>query len=102
MAPRNHKLRHSTNGMARQRSEGHFRALGHSLPMHSAPVPINVRFTRAPCKGGAFQWVRIPPGNCSSRKQPEQSWRSVSYTHLRAHETRHDLVCRLLLEKKKK
>src|SRR5450756_302770 len=26
--------------------------------------------------------------------------RAVSYTHLRAHETRHDLVCRLLLEKK--
>src|SRR5450756_2800188 len=26
----------------------------------------------------------------------------VSYTHLRAHETRPDLVCRLLLEKKKK
>src|SRR5450756_2982633 len=25
---------------------------------------------------------------------------TVSYTHLRAHETRHDLVCRLLLEKK--
>src|SRR5665648_1224651 len=24
-------------------------------------------------------------------------WQSVSYTHLRAHETRHDLVCRLLL-----
>src|SRR5450759_5659050 len=30
------------------------------------------------------------------------SVKSVSYTHLRAHETRHDLVCRLLLEKKKK
>ena len=27
--------------------------------------------------------------------------RAVSYTHLRAHETREDLVCRLLLEKKK-
>ena len=26
----------------------------------------------------------------------------VSYTHLRAHETSQDLVCRLLLEKKKK
>ena len=25
---------------------------------------------------------------------------TVSYTHLRAHETRHDIVCRLLLEKK--
>src|SRR5665648_1206399 len=24
--------------------------------------------------------------------------KTVSYTHLRAHETRHDLVCRLLLE----
>src|SRR5450759_2851982 len=28
-----------------------------------------------------------------------QYLRAVSYTHLRAHETRHDLVCRLLLEK---
>ena len=27
---------------------------------------------------------------------------TVSYTHLRAHETEADLVCRLLLEKKKK
>src|SRR5450756_963682 len=27
------------------------------------------------------------------------SFDPVSYTHLRAHETRHDLVCRLLLEK---
>ena len=27
--------------------------------------------------------------------------RAVSYTHLRAHETLSDLVCRLLLEKKK-
>ena len=30
-----------------------------------------------------------------------ESARSVSYTHLRAHETVLDLVCRLLLEKKK-
>ena len=34
---------------------------------------------------------------------PVQLWlMAVSYTHLRAHETKHDLVCRLLLEKKKK
>ena len=26
---------------------------------------------------------------------------TVSYTHLRSHETRHEVVCRLLLEKKK-
>ena len=36
------------------------------------------------------------------RLDPEQNNVPVSYTHLRAHETRHDLVCRLLLEKKKK
>ena len=33
---------------------------------------------------------------------PSARNRTVSYTHLRAHETRHDLVCRLLLEKKKR
>ena len=35
----------------------------------------------------------------NAKRKP--SLESVSYTHLRAHETRHDLVCRLLLEKKK-
>jgi len=38
-------------------------------------APDDFRFWRAPCKGGAFQWVQAPPGNRSSRKQPEQSWR---------------------------
>ena len=33
-------------------------------------------------------------------RQPDRP-ASVSYTHLRAHETVLDLVCRLLLEKKK-
>ena len=39
---------------------------------------------------------------CNVAKLKEGSIVAVSYTHLRAHETRHDLVCRLLLEKKKK
>ena len=42
----------------------------------------------------AFKFTR-------SRKEPMSEINAVSYTHLRAHETRHDLVCRLLLEKKK-
>src|SRR5450756_1500543 len=33
--------------------------------------------------------------------EKEGTFTTVSYTHLRAHETRHELVCRLLLEKKK-
>ena len=36
---------------------------------------LNDSYWRAPCKGGAFQWVQAPPGERSSRKQPEQSWR---------------------------
>src|SRR5660398_336947 len=43
----------------------------------------------------------ILSGNCRpqrSRVIPQ----TVSYTHLRAHETKANLVCRLLLEKKKK
>jgi hypothetical protein len=35
----------------------------------------DVRNARAPWKGGAFQRVQVPPGNRSSRKQPEQLWR---------------------------
>ena len=45
-----------------------------------------------PYKGGV-----IPPENSDFVSDDNP----VSYTHLRAHETRHDLVCRLLLEKKK-
>src|SRR5450759_394252 len=50
-----------------------------------------------------------PARFCGSQEFPRSggqpirsSYWAVSYTHLRAHETRHDLVCRLLLEKKKK
>src|SRR5664280_3505672 len=39
----------------------------------------------------------------AARRRARPDWSgSVSYTHLRAHETVLDLVCRLLLEKKKK
>jgi hypothetical protein len=36
---------------------------------------VIVRLGCAPCKGGVLQWVKIPPGQCSSRKLPEQLWR---------------------------
>src|SRR5450756_2698722 len=41
-------------------------------------------------------------GHVAAKVRVTLGSQAVSYTHLRAHETRHDLVCRLLLEKKKK
>ena len=41
-------------------------------------------------------------GKGANGEKYEYTYRAVSYTHLRAHETVLDLVCRLLLEKKKK
>src|SRR5678815_3831210 len=41
-------------------------------------------------------------GNGNNFNIRMQSFSAVSYTHLRAHETPEHLVCRLLLEKKKK
>src|SRR5450756_85114 len=40
----------------------------------------------------------IKPRPYARKLDGEQEAHPVSYTHLRAHETRHDLVCRLLLE----
>ena len=55
-----------------------------------------------------IEWIALETAQGNQRKplapgqKPEAVFMPVSYTHLRAHETRHDLVCRLLLEKKKK
>src|SRR5664280_1397558 len=43
----------------------------------------------------------IDPKNFATAKYCGHCHQAVSYTHLRAHETVLDLVCRLLLEKKK-
>ena len=47
-----------------------------TIPMYNYPITVNIVSTA----------VYVPV-----------CFASVSYTHLRAHETRHDLVCRLLL-----
>src|SRR5674536_359161 len=52
---------------------------------------------------GRAAWTPSWPGPPPRRGRPTTPWpTSVSYTHLRAHETPEHLVCRLLLEKKKK
>ena len=45
--------------------------------------------------------IRIYEANVVPTTEGLRTFFTVSYTHLRAHETVLDLVCRLLLEKKK-
>ena len=57
-----------------------------------------------PSDGARFRrrWCSSLLGARSDARAQPPFWRqAVSYTHLRAHETVLDLVCRLLLEKKK-
>src|SRR5450756_1111448 len=94
--------------------------------MPAGPDPMTATLSlRSPRKGwghpsrsgtklqvNASSWLIFTGVSISDRTQASsQSWpagqtrlqtspNGVSYTHLRAHETRH-LVCRLLLEKKK-
>src|SRR5665648_1194397 len=76
-------------------------------PCRIKNVCLNLR------KGAKYRIVNLRPGvvhNCEIHdggvktvevvETPiKANVEAVSYTHLRAHETRHDLVCRLLLEK---
>src|SRR5450759_1525251 len=86
------------------------------LPMKKSPVPAK-SITKALGKSG----VKAAPQQAAKKPKKEHKKKvvrdsftmpqseyskiaeikaicPVSYTHLRAHETRHDLVCRLLLE----
>ena len=70
-----------------------------AMPLVNGPAPAFEQFAILP-EIGPFLAER-PEGNFMREPAAPGGNYPVSYTHLRAHETRHDLVCRLLLEKKK-
>ena len=52
-------------------------------------------------KLNCYEWLRLLANNCVCGLDVDGKYTTtVSYTHLRAHETPEHLVCRLLLEKK--
>src|SRR5665648_387123 len=72
------------------------------IPVGGAAMPFCMHFDGAYAMHGSFE---VPGTNashgCVRMFINDARWlnkNSVSYTHLRAHETRHDIVCRLLLE----
>src|SRR5659263_333089 len=82
------------------------------LVVRTSSVPFPFRLPARTGEPGAFDTGTDSPviGAWLTKEVPSltipstgiRSPGTVSYTHLRARETRHDLVCRLLLEKKKK
>src|SRR5450756_715142 len=72
-----------------------------SRPM-SPPCSLRLRVGRPPLHEGAGGLGDVAGREAVLLQQIVVRGRlavdAVSYTHLRAHETRHDLVCRLLLE----
>ena len=75
-------------------------AEGHTLGLHL--VPSGILNPHAVCLIGAGTVVNPLRLLEEFAVLREAGIEAVSYTHLRAHETVLDLVCRLLLEKKKK
>src|SRR5665213_4137740 len=69
-----------------------YRVLGQEAPLYETILPS------AEEKAYSLKYTEArPSGNWMN-----EDYKAVSYTHLRAHETGRNLVCRLLLEKKNK
>src|SRR5450756_2853161 len=77
-------LQHLSNGVG----DGIRRLAGERTPAPAAVTGSRRRLRRLRLAAPGEQ---CPDGEGDGHREP------VSYTHLRAHETRHDLVCRLLL-----
>src|SRR5664280_3106738 len=80
------------------RRRGHRQLRRRAAPLSAPPRPG--------CRGGEPAGSLDPASARQERPDRRRGWGPrgagpVSYTHLRAHETVLDLVCRLLLEKKK-
>src|SRR5450756_2468475 len=104
MQPR--ELTSEISALARTTSLGGNRALkAATMGTHAAAAsPVMPRPTNSPAEPDAWPITQAPnrakvgPSKKKGLRRPTQSAAMpVSYTHLRAHETRHDLVCRLLL-----
>src|SRR5450756_3077549 len=100
------------SGLAVDRSDwGLLQAIGFAglVALCFIGVPAHLRWLAGLLLLIAYQfelnsfWLSTVLGSTHGGLEGALSWGAmpVSYTHLRAHETRHDLVCRLLLEKKK-
>ena len=83
--------------------EGYRKDFESHIKNHTCALSIRTQAQPVPCVAMCPAGVDVP-GYISLLKagRYDDAVRPVSYTHLRAHETGRNLVCRLLLEKKKK
>src|SRR5678809_100770 len=76
-------------------------------PATGQPIGSTQQNLKAAIAGETHEYSDMYPGMAKAAREEGFSeiadwFETVSYTHLRAHETGRNLVCRLLLEKKKK
>src|SRR5450759_5876927 len=92
----------SSSGTLRFDLEGAGRTAHWYVTIKKGDVSVSHDIAEADCVVGTGKELfdRMAAGTANATAAALRG--PVSYTHLRAHETRHDLVCRLLLEKKKK
>ena len=90
------------------REKGDYWKSGFYRIASEADIPIVPSFLDGPTRTGGYGPTVIPSGDLSADMDKFRAFyadkrgvKPVSYTHLRAHETVLDLVCRLLLENKK-
>src|SRR5450759_3827533 len=76
-----------------------FSAVSRRVDWHTLDVMHDTDFSIATREEYLLVANHLPEVMQAFEIDQERTIETVSYTHLRAHETRHDLVCRLLLEK---
>src|SRR5678816_4618489 len=81
-------------------------AIKHSITYHQSMVRVRIRLARSGDSRALadlrYRFRTETEPAAETKQRFLRRCASVSYTHLRAHETPEHLVCRLLLEKKKK
>ena len=86
------------NGLEGYQKQQVLSTIPHAIVSQEAPISAEKSLENTP----HFVQKAVPINTTNVVFQTAKGVSAVSYTHLRAHETDQYLVCRLLLEKKKK
>ena len=94
----NNQFGSSANGLDRNQYDRNGNPIDTTAVVDANTIPIGLYSWKVDSRFGNVTYIPVD----TLQHAFQNSNDTVSYTHLRAHETGRNLVCRLLLEKKKK